>query len=80
MTILLELPKEILDKYSEIAKMDKRSRKNFMEKVLIDFFNQPTKPKEPEKQFQEEYKPPTSNAPDYMEKLFQQISNQKDKK
>lgn len=41
MNILLNIPDEIVGKYQHKADMDKRSRKNLMEKVLIDYFQQP---------------------------------------
>jgi len=41
MNILLNIPDEVVGKYQEQAKVEKRSRKNMMEKVLIEFFEKP---------------------------------------
>ena len=38
MNILLNIPDEVVGKYQHQAEQDKRSRKNLMEKVLIDYF------------------------------------------
>jgi len=60
MNILLNIPEDVVEKYQESANNEKRSRKNLMEKVLIDFFTSPkplSTPQEPKKQFQEQYPP-----------------------
>lgn len=41
MNVLLNIPDEIVGKYQFEAEKDKRSRKNLMEKVLIDYFEKP---------------------------------------
>lgn len=41
MKILLEIPEDTLGKYQFEADKEKRSRKNFMEKVLVDYFEKP---------------------------------------
>lgn len=62
MNILLNIPKDIIEKYQEVADLDKRSRKNLMEKVLIEYFDLPHKPEEPKEQFQQKWKSkPTSD-------------------
>lgn len=38
MNILLNIPDEVVRKYQSEAEKEKRSRKNLMEKVLIDYF------------------------------------------
>lgn len=59
MNILLNIPEETAAKYQMEADKEKRSRKNLMEKVLIDFFQipQPTNIPDSKKQFQEQYSP-----------------------
>ena len=41
MNILLNIPDKVVTKYQDEADKEKRSRKNLMEKVLIDYFNVP---------------------------------------
>lgn len=41
MNILLNIPDEIVGRYQSEAEKEKRSRKNLMEKVLIDYFQSP---------------------------------------
>ncbi len=64
MNILLNIPEDVVGKFQTEADLEKRSRKNLMEKVLIDHFNltpaqQPYQ--EPKKQFQEQYPPQKVN-------------------
>ena len=39
MNVILDLDKTYLDKFQEMADQDRRSRKNFMESVLINYLN-----------------------------------------
>lgn len=39
MNVILDLDKNYLDKFQELADQDRRSRKNFMESVLINYLN-----------------------------------------
>lgn len=39
MNVILDLDKSYLDKFQELADQDRRSRKNFMESVLINYLN-----------------------------------------
>ena len=41
MKILLDIPDLVIEKFTTEAKIDKRSRKNLMEKVLIDYIEKP---------------------------------------
>jgi hypothetical protein len=38
MNILLNIPEDVVEKFQAKADLDKRSRKNLMEKVLCDYF------------------------------------------
>lgn len=66
MNVILDLDKTYLDKFQEMANQDNRSRKNFMETVLINYLNgnPPTMERhESKKQLQEKYPPkPTRDA------------------